>query len=345
MAENKTEQAKQLIVRYIRDQQMNSGDRLPAQGFFRELFRYGTTTISAAIRELQDDGVVDVKDKVGVFVVDANANGHIGRTVAVTAVYLEESMFYSVLSSFLQVQLARSGNMMRLFCCKTPCPKGNLSINDFPGLQRCIDADEIQGIIHLDDFNTETINFLKTREIPTLHIGSYISVDGIRMNYSAMMDQALDKLYAIGCKKIGMIVNTHLLESLGTEFKNRCKTLGVTPEVFTGYNVNDGKRIMIEYMNTMPEHRHDGLIITDDILGGAFAAELATVLPPNEMPTAIILRNIQLAIPFPFRHKYFYDIDLNKLALMATDIINNAMKTGNLEHVNISYLPKPHLEE
>lgn len=347
MAENKTEQAKQLIVRYIRDQKMMSGDRLPGQGFFREKFRYGTTTIAAAVRELRDDGVLDVRDKIGVFVVDANANGHIGRTVAVTAVHLEDSMFYSVLSSFLQVHLIRSGNLMRLFCCQAPSPKGSFSIDDYPGLQRCVDGGEIQGIIHLDDFEPKAGNYLKKNGIPSLKIGSTLSADGIRIDFSTIMKQALAKIRSIGCRRPGLIVNAYLFEALESEFKNQCCELwgSVSSAVFSGYNINDGRRIMQEYMNLPREKRPDGLVIMDDILGGTVAAELASVLLPDEMPAAVILRNLQLAIPFPFRRRYYYDVDLNELALIATGVINKAMKTGSLEHVSISYLPKPHWEE
>ena len=46
MTERKTEQAKSLLVRYIRDQQMKRGDRLPPQDFLRKTFKFGTATIS-----------------------------------------------------------------------------------------------------------------------------------------------------------------------------------------------------------------------------------------------------------------------------------------------------------
>ena len=105
MTERKTEQAKSLLVRYIRDQQMKRGDRLPPQDFLRKTFKFGTATISAAINELKDDGVLEVRDKVGVFVIDPNADGHAGRTIGITMRHAENSLYYSCILTALQMRL------------------------------------------------------------------------------------------------------------------------------------------------------------------------------------------------------------------------------------------------
>ena len=348
MSENKTEQAKQLIVRYMRDQKMKRGDRLPGQVFFREKFGYGTTTIARAIRELRDDGVLDVRDKIGVFVVDAEANGHIGRTVAVTAVHLENNIFYSVLSTLLQLHLVRSGNLMRLFCCQPPSRKGIFSIDEYPGLRRCVEDGEIQGIVHLDDFENETETYLREKHIPALKIGSIFTGGGIFIDTQTLMHQALDRIYSAGVRCPGIILNTYLRNYLGSEFRSRAVSLWPnTPlfPIFSGYNAADGIAIMREYMALPQKHRPDGLIIMDDILGGSASAELAKVLSPSEMPLAVIMRNIQLAIPFPFRRSCYYDIDLDELTALAAGMINRAMQTGILEYAAFSYLPRQHLNE
>ena len=115
MTERKTEQAKSLLVRYIRDQQMKRGDRLPPQDFLRKTFKFGTATISAAINELKDDGVLEVRDKVGVFVIDPNADGHAGRTIGITMRHAENSLYYSCILTALQMRLVEEGCMIRLF--------------------------------------------------------------------------------------------------------------------------------------------------------------------------------------------------------------------------------------
>ena len=38
MAERKTQQAKQLLIRYIKDKNLKSGDKLPPQNQLREIF-------------------------------------------------------------------------------------------------------------------------------------------------------------------------------------------------------------------------------------------------------------------------------------------------------------------
>ena len=69
MAGVKTGLVKQALVRYIRERELRRGDRLPPQGTLRKSLGFGTATIAAAIHELKEDQVLEVRDKIGVFVV------------------------------------------------------------------------------------------------------------------------------------------------------------------------------------------------------------------------------------------------------------------------------------
>ena len=102
MTERKTERAKQLLVRYIRDRQMTTGDKLPPQNELRRIFHYGAATVSSAINALKQDGVLEVRDKVGVFVADPEAGGHAGRVIGITMLYGENNFYYSCLLASLQ---------------------------------------------------------------------------------------------------------------------------------------------------------------------------------------------------------------------------------------------------
>ena len=114
MAEQKTEHVKRMIVRYIREQQLKSGERLPSQDFFRKKFSCGTTTVRAAIEELKNDGVLEVRDKVGVYVIDPNADGHTASVIGICAIY-SDSPYYCCLLCAIQSHLNRLGCMARLF--------------------------------------------------------------------------------------------------------------------------------------------------------------------------------------------------------------------------------------
>ena len=97
MAGIKTEMAKQAIVRYIRENGVKPGEKLPSQDALRKVLGFGGATIGAAINELKDDGVLDVRDKIGVYLIDPNMDGHAGRVIGITARYVEASPYYCCL--------------------------------------------------------------------------------------------------------------------------------------------------------------------------------------------------------------------------------------------------------
>ena len=81
MSKTKIDQVKRMLVRYIRDNMLQVGDRIPPQVQLREMFHCGVTTITSVIQELTREGMLSVRDKVGVFVQNPNASGIYGRTV------------------------------------------------------------------------------------------------------------------------------------------------------------------------------------------------------------------------------------------------------------------------
>ncbi len=344
MAETKTEMAKSLLVRYIRDQKMSRGDRLPGQDFLRRNLKFGTTTISAAIRELRDDGVVEVQDKIGVFVIDPNANGHTGRTVALTAIHLENSSFYSVLSSLLQVQLMRLGCQMRLFCAES-LGRTQCQVDDFPGLRRCIENGEIQGIVHIDDFLEKSLNYLQKKKIPTLMVGGANASwekCGIFIDQTGTMRMAAEKLHEMGMRRPGLVVHRTVVEDIRGEFGSLVRELwGKTaePVIFSGNHYHDGGRIAKEFASMSEAKRPDSLIILDDIIGGTLTAELALRLPPEKLPVGAIMRGIQLNIPFALPRKIYYDIDFVDFAARAAELIFKAMKTNILDSGRTIFTP------
>jgi DNA-binding LacI/PurR family transcriptional regulator len=337
MAESKTEQAKQLLVRYIHDKKMERGSRLPGQDFFRREFKYGTTTIGAAIRELQKDGVLDVRDKIGAYLLDPNANGYMGRTIALTAMHLGNSAFYSALSSFIQVKLMNRGCLMRLFYCEKPGVKTLCSIDDFSGLRRCIDNGEIQGVIHIDDFDKDTEGFLREMNIPAISIGGANTAAakcGIFINQLDVMRHGAETLKSIGIKRPAVLNNRTLFKHFKNDFEAIIKKLwsNSTSSVFySAYDAQGGRELAESFAQLPSDERPDGIIIMDDIVGGAFTSELALRLNASQLPKAVVMRNKQLNIPFSLSEILYYDVDLLKFAEEASNIIYKAMQCSIMD--------------
>ena len=198
MTERKAERVKQLLVRYIRDRQMTNGDKLPPQNELRRIFHYGAATVSFAINALKQDGVLEVRDKVGVFVADPEAGGHAGRIIGITMLYDENNFYYSCLLASLQIHLVENGCTIRLFRClrKEKIERILWEIDDFPGLRRSIENNEIQGLIHLDDFSHAALDFIKSKKLPLIFVGSRggIAENGVFFDHNRIVKEACEML-------------------------------------------------------------------------------------------------------------------------------------------------------
>ncbi len=328
-SERKTEQAKQLLVRYIRDHQLKTGDRLPPQDFLRKTFNVGTATIGTAINELKHDGVLEVRDKIGVFVIDPNADGHAGRQIGITARHVEESPYYSCMLCTLQMKLIRKGCYVRIFCYQHSRNKNffQFDIDDYPGLKRSIENKELDGIIHLDSFKDKALKFIHKHEIPLIFVGSEgPSPDGLFYDQKSLLLDICRKLEKFQPRRPALYSSGGIDQYLNPIFMELTGNRG---QVYSGRTLEDGKRIADEIIALPEDRRPDWIIYMDDILAQKITSELALHLPADKLPRAVILRNKQLMISYAVPEPIFYDIDMTEVGDIASEMLMDAMKTGN----------------
>ncbi len=330
-AESKTEQAKQLLVRYIRDQKLECGDRLPPQDFLRQKFNVGTATMGKAIGELKQDGVLEVRDKIGVFVIDPNADGHAGRLIGITARHVEDSPYYSCLLCALQMKLLREGCHTQIYCCDNTHDKNdfNFDVDDFPGLKRSIESGELDGIIHLDDFKDKALKFIRNHRIPLIFVGSEkISPNGVFFDQKMMLPEIYRKLEKYHPKRPALYCTQGVDQHLKPVFRELTGNKGL---VYSGRILEDGQKIALQLLSLPETERPDWIIYMDDILAQKITSELALHLPVEKLPRAVILRNKQLMISYPVLKPIFYNIDLTEVAAIAVNLLLDAMKSNNLD--------------
>lgn len=336
--ERKTEQAKSLLVRYMHDQQMKRGDRLPSQDFLRKTFKFGTATISSAINELKNDGVLDVRDKVGVFVIDPYADGHAGRTIGITIRHAENSFYYSCILTALQMRLIEAGCMIRLFRYQNETKRKGIlfQIDDFPGLRRSIENHELQGLIHLDDFGVQALKFIQSRKIPVVFVGSPggIAPNGVFFDLCDTMQKIGIRLKREKPQRPVLLCQPSVLKCVQERFLD---AFGDNKKIYTGCCIQDAEKIADEILFMPEEERPDWMICMDDILALALVSRLATVLPPKKMPRAVILRNLQFQIRYPVKDPVFYDTDLSEFASIGVSLLMKAMKEENLNAGKVYY--------
>ena len=98
----RAESARNALITYIHDRGLGTGDRLPAYARLRAEFGFGSQTIAAAVDSLCRLGVLEVRDKVGLFVADPRGGNLTGRTVAVAVRPLAGSAYAATLAGFIQ---------------------------------------------------------------------------------------------------------------------------------------------------------------------------------------------------------------------------------------------------
>ena len=281
MAGARTELAKQTVVRYIREGGLKSGDRLPAQEELRKELGFGSATIAAALHELRADRVIEVRDKIGVFVVNPDADGHAGREIGLAINALEVSAFRSSLANLIQIRLAERGWRAIPFFCMEPTLSGKLELSAFPGLRRTIEQKGIEALVTLGDFSESSLKFFRTKKLPVVFVGS-LETDSARVviDMPGFLHAAMAELRKGGCRHPGILISEALKPRLAPEFA----AAGGAPELlFTGNYVADGAAAA-RLIQALPETaRPDGMVgkpektklILDKIASRKLSAALA----------------------------------------------------------------------
>ena len=324
MAGVKTGLVKQALVRYIRERELRRGDRLPPQGTLRKSLGFGTATIAAAIHELKEDQVLEVRDKIGVFVVNPEADGHTGRVIGLAVNALEVSAFRSCLSNLLLIQLAERGWQVRPFFCMNPDLSGKLDLASFPGLRRTVERGGIEALISLGDFSDESMRYFQSKQLPTLFIGSLErSGERVYIDMESYMHEALAKLKERGCRRPAALISKGL-EPLRKRFFTDLNGFPQTehPEMLflSGNFVPDGAEAARRLLAEVPELRPDGVVIFDDTLASSFTAELYRS-GSGYRPRLAILRNLQNPMDFATVDPVIFTVDLNELDAAAARLL------------------------
>ena len=341
MTERKTERAKQLLVRYIRDRQMTTGDKLPPQNELRRIFHYGAATICSAIHALKLDGVLEARDKVGVFVADPEAGGHAGRIIGITMLYGENNFYYSCLLASLQMHLVENGCTIRLFRClrKEKNERILFEADDFPGLRRSIENNEIQGLIHLDDFSHAALDFIKSKKLPLIFLGSRggIAENGVFFDHNRIVKEACKMLKQKQVLRPALICQASIRQEVEPFFH---ENFGRTAPVFTR-NKPENDQNIAEMILAMPgKERPDWLICLDDFAALHLIAGLARKLAPENMPGAFIMYNRASGMHYPLSKLICCDNNLYKFAAMGVELLMKAMMSGKQDTGAVFYFPE-----
>jgi DNA-binding LacI/PurR family transcriptional regulator len=341
MAERKTQQAKQLLIRYIKDKNLKSGDKLPPQNQLREIFNYGATTICAAINELKNDGVLEVRDKVGVFLANPQAGGHAGRIIGITMTKGENNFYYSCLLSSLQMHLVENSCMVKLFRCVNQEKHDSIlyEIDDFPGLRRSIENKELQGLIHLDDFSHIALEYIQSNKLPLIFVGSKggIAQNGVFFDHKNIIKEACKILKEKQVQRPILICPQCIENEVKDIFYQNYPS---NAKIFFCNDVEDDSKIVNKILLMEENNRPDWLICLDDISALHVINTLAKNIAPKKMPGAFIMYNLASRINYPIRQLVCCNNNLHQFAEIGVNLLMKTMMSEKANTGEVFYLPE-----
>ena len=333
----RVESARNALITYIHDNGLVSGDRLPPYAKLRAEFGFGSQTIAAAVDSLCSLGMLEVRDKVGLFVADPNGGHLTGRTVAVAIRNLAGSAYAATLSGFIQKLLSEKNcRCLTFFQSTDPAESPSPALAEFPGLEQAVFEHRCDGIISLCPFSAGDLKRLDAHGIPCCFIGDD---DHEAMPLSVVIEvkrfisDAEEALKKNGCRNI--------IQLCASEEQLNLRNNSLPAMVGNSYA--GGVKIADALLDAAPEKRPDGIISDDDtIVSGLLAQLIARQLPDVDyLPYIATIIHAELGEKYPSGRMILFQQEIEKYASMAVSLLMDVLKGSDPVTKQLSYRFNP----
>lgn len=330
----RAESARNALITYIHDNGLVTGDRLPAYARLRSEFGFGSQTIAAAVDSLCKLGVLEVRDKVGLFVADPNGGGQMtGRTIAVVVRPLAGSAYAATLASFIQKLLAEQSCRCLTFYQNTDTPAAETSgLADFPGLEQAVSEHRCDGLISLCPLAESEQRRLKKYGIPCCFIGDDDQETmplSVVIDVKRFIDDAEAALHDAGCKKIVQLCTSE------KQLTSRSSKL----PALIGDSYHGGEMIAEKLLSLSADKRPDGIISDDDtVVSGLLAGMISRQLPHiTYLPHIATIVHAELGEKYPSGRMILFQQNIEKYAAMAVELLLDSLRGGHPENKQLFY--------
>ena len=319
----RVESARNALITYIHDRQLKTGDRLPAYASLRAEFGFGSQTIAAAVDSLCRLGVLEVRDKVGLFVADPDGGHLTGRTIAVAVRPLSGSAYSATLAGFIQKLLTeRSCRCVTFYQASDPLDSPAPALDEFPGLEQAIIENRCDGIITLCPLAKDSQDKLSQQNIPCCFIGDD---DAVTMPLSVVIEvnrfikEAIAELQSSGCRKINQICTSQ--EQLHLRRQENIDSM-------IGVSYDGGAVIADKLLSLAPELRPDGIVCDDDtVISGLLAQLISKQLPEiSYLPQIATIVHGELKERYPSGKMILFQQNIEEFATMAVDLLLSILR-------------------
>jgi DNA-binding LacI/PurR family transcriptional regulator len=356
-----TEKAKQALLRYIWENKLTKGALLPSQKELRENLSVGGATVGRAVRSLVDEGILDSRKGVGVFLKDAKPFGRPGISIGLAGLYANRfTIMQATLAQSVEAQLHRNG------CRCVPFPHHEVSpdfcqerpLSSLPGLKETLQRGELAGLITLSLLDRAESEQLERDGVKVCYVGSLLNAPcGVMIDTPWFIGEGLRHLLRSGVKNpriyIGPLEESmehDLLEVIGRvlgDFGRNCSGNSLIETDYNNFLSMDFRQYARELMELPPSQRPDGLVLCDDIMAMNFTAELVRMQGRQieYMPKVVSMQNREFRISLPIEDLTVYWTDLSQMAQTATELLLHRLSCRESPGERIRYRPQKEVGE
>ena len=318
----RTEDARNALIRYIHDHSLEKGGKLPGYLELRRQFGFGSDTISAAIDSLCQLGVLEVRPKIGTFVVNPNGGQLAGRTIGVVVRALSGSAYSATLASFLQKALnERNCHCLTFYQSSLPTESPRPELDDFPGLSQSLKERRCDGLITLVTFSNAAQKTIESLGIPCCFIGDDDADSlplSVLLEAKRFISEAADALAKRGCHRVIQLCASKEQEA------SRCDLL----PAMVGSSYDGGAEIARKLLKMPNGRRPDGIVSDDDTIVSGLLAELLTTQGLNiaYLPEIATIVHKELGEHYPSRKMLLFEQNIEEYAVAAVELLIRVLR-------------------
>lgn len=333
----KTESLKRLLLQYIQNHELKTGDQLPSQAVLRKQLGLSGTTIIRAIKALEEEHILCVRDKVGTFVAPESPKIQSGCVVGLLTVPDSFRILpqYYVMTMILQNKLFSRGCQPMVF--PTTADKDDIpsTLRNYPKLESAISQSNIDAVVDFSSITESDCEYVRKRRIPYFRMSAVFSRHpGIYLDTELFFRQALDEILADGrCTPMLITSANPPLEKLWKNVLHEKLPDHVKAgkQVFSASENRDGIQLAmrLKECSELP----DSFVFLDDSLGMYFLTALDRIglTQVQYDPLIISTSTAELPLLMPRDNIIYYEINLNELMEQLADMVENAMDFRKVE--------------
>ena len=341
-----------MLLSWIRDHHLGTGDQLPPHSFLCKKLRIGGVTLSLAMAMLVESGLLHRKRRVGTIIADMEAIPPKIWNVGVASFVVSgqgSGSYFAEVTHRLLAELGTAGLRTHAHILPSKSESTPPNLNQYTELLHELHSQSIDALITATEIDTARL----IREYPKISQRAivYIGVEptwqnNVLIDQHAMSRQAVSILNKLGCKKLG-VVSISGFQKQATPppfwkgFQAGLADVGLNTKsgesLHAGFGFAGARIIAKEPLERRPADRPDGLIIVDDWI----ALGLTSILKQTSdyRPQIVVQTNRQAALTFSLPVIQL-EVDIDQLVRSAVSMVIELLRSGKTAGLTALVEPK-----